>query len=147
MIDYDHLWRIETTYHDWRRLKTSFRSVGGMFGPLSQPKILKIRPRTCLFIARLTIVLPDLEISFKSWKIRKTYIFENRISKSMKNWSDHIPRVQFCMPNSFLDPKLVQNRPKTRFLSIFVKIRFYILLPGCYAQRLCVVGRKKVNKR
>ena len=47
------------------------RGCLGLFGPPSQPKNLKIRPRAYFFIARLTVMLPDVEISFKNRKIKK----------------------------------------------------------------------------
>ena len=94
MITYDHLWWIKSTYDGWRRLKTSFRSVGGLFGPLSQPKNLKIRPRKCFFIARLTIKLPDLEIPLKSRKIRKNLIFEK--SNFRNRWKNDLTIFSGC---------------------------------------------------
>ena len=38
------------------------RCCFGLFGPPSQPKNLKIRPRACFFKARLMVMLPDVEI-------------------------------------------------------------------------------------
>ena len=54
------------------------RRCFGLFGPPSQPTNLKIRHRACFFIARLTVMLLDVEISPKSkkkWKIG----FSNKI--------------------------------------------------------------------
>ena len=47
------------------------RGCLGLFGPPSQPYNVKIRSQTCFFKARLTVMLPDVEISFKSSKIKK----------------------------------------------------------------------------
>ena len=38
------------------------RSCLGLFGPPSQPNKVKIRPRASFFIARLMVMLPDVEI-------------------------------------------------------------------------------------
>ena len=46
----------------------------GLFGPPSQPYNVKIRPRACFFIACLMVMLPDVEIPFKSLKIMKNLI-------------------------------------------------------------------------
>ena len=42
------------------------RCCFGLFGPPSQPENLKIRPRACFSIARLMVMLPDVELSPKS---------------------------------------------------------------------------------
>ena len=38
----------------------------GLFGPLFRVNNVKIRPRACFFIARLMVMLPDVEIPPKS---------------------------------------------------------------------------------
>ena len=50
------------------------RGCLGLFGPLCQPNNVKIRPRACFFIARLTVMLPDLETPPKSRKIKNNLI-------------------------------------------------------------------------
>ena len=47
------------------------RCCFGLFGPLFQPYNVKIRQYACFFIARLMVMLPDVEISLKSQKITK----------------------------------------------------------------------------
>ena len=47
------------------------RRCFGLFGPLLQPNNVKIRRGACFFIARLMVMLPDVEISPKSRKITK----------------------------------------------------------------------------
>ena len=64
MITYDGLRVLMMAEDDSRR-------CFGLFGPPNQPNKLKIRPRACFFIARLMVMLPDVEISFKSRKITK----------------------------------------------------------------------------
>ena len=59
MIAYDGLRVLMMAEDDSRRCL-------GLFEPLCQPNNMKIRPRTCVFKARLTVMLPDVEISFKS---------------------------------------------------------------------------------
>ena len=41
------------------------RCCFGLFGPPIQSNKVKIRPRACFFIARLMVMLPDVEIYFK----------------------------------------------------------------------------------
>ena len=55
------------------------RCCFGLFGPPNQPYNVKIRTRACFFIARLMVMLPDLETPPKSQKITKNWIFKNRI--------------------------------------------------------------------
>ncbi len=38
------------------------RCCFGLFGPLFQPKIMKIRQSACFIKARLMVMLPDVEI-------------------------------------------------------------------------------------
>ena len=47
------------------------RCCFGLFGPLFQPNNVKIRQGACFFIARLMVMLPDVEIPLKSRKITK----------------------------------------------------------------------------
>ena len=47
------------------------RCCFGLFGPLFQPKIMKIKQGACFFTARLMVMLPDVEIPLKSRKITK----------------------------------------------------------------------------
>ena len=62
MITYDHLWWTKSTYDGWRRLKRLFGAVRA-----SQPtEKSEKKTRACFFIARLIVMLPDVEISFKS---------------------------------------------------------------------------------
>ncbi len=78
MINYDGLGVLMMAEDD-------SRGCLGLFGPLCQPNNVKIRPRTCFFIARLTIMLLDVEISFKSQKITKNWILKKSdFRKSMK---------------------------------------------------------------
>ena len=51
------------------------RCCFGVFGPLFQPYIVKIRQYACFFKARLMVMLPDVEIPFKSRKITEKQIF------------------------------------------------------------------------
>ena len=55
------------------------RSCLGLFGLPSQPKNLKIRPCACFFIARLMVMLPDVEIPPKNQKITKNLIFKKPV--------------------------------------------------------------------
>ena len=55
MITYDGLRVLMMAEDDSRR-------CFGLFGPPSQPNKVKIRPRACFFIARLMVMLPDVEI-------------------------------------------------------------------------------------
>ena len=54
------------------------RCCFGLFGPPSQPKNLKIKPRGYFFKLRSILMLPGLVIPFKSEKITK-----KRISKKV----------------------------------------------------------------
>ena len=47
------------------------RCCFGLFGPLFQLKIMKIIQGACFFIARLMVMLPDVEIPLKSRTITK----------------------------------------------------------------------------
>ena len=122
MITYDPLRRTKTTYNGWRRLKTTFRSVEGLFGPPSQPKNLKIRPRACLFIAHLMVMLPDVEISLKSKKLMENWNFKNRFFWKSKISSGSMPR---CIFWRFPPPEQPQNTPKTRFFKNYDFYGFY----------------------
>ena len=110
MIDYDHLWWIKSTYDGWRRLKTSFRSVGGLFGPLCQPINLKIRPGR-VFTWRVWLSCSRTSKYHSTSKNKeRTWFLKIGFSKSMNNWSDHIHQVQFFMLNSNLDSEPDFNR-------------------------------------
>ena len=51
------------------------RCCFGRFGPLFQPNNVKIRQGAYFFIARLMVMLPDVEIALKSHKITKNFVF------------------------------------------------------------------------
>ena len=74
MITYDGL-RVLMMVEDDLRFETprkkKLRCCFGLFGPLLQPKIMKIRQGASFFIARLMVMLLDVEISPKSRKIKK----------------------------------------------------------------------------
>ena len=74
MIAYDGL-RVLVMAED------DLRGCFGLFGPPSQPNNVKIRPRACFFIALLMVMLPDVEMSFKSWKITKNFILKIKFVK------------------------------------------------------------------
>ena len=62
MMTYDGLRVLMMAEDDSRR-------CFGLFGPPSQPKNLKMRPRACFFMARLMAMLLDVEISLKNKKL------------------------------------------------------------------------------
>ena len=47
------------------------RCCFGLFGPLFQAEIMKVRQGACFFIVRLMVMLLDVEIPLKSRKITK----------------------------------------------------------------------------
>ena len=59
MITYDGLRVLMMAEDDSRR-------CFGLFGPLLQPNNVKIRPRACFYIARLMVMLLDVETPPKS---------------------------------------------------------------------------------
>ena len=77
------------------------RCCFGLFGPLFQPNIMKIRQGACFFIARLMVMLPDVEIPLKSRKITKTNFFGNLIFSSLAK-SPHTSGIKSCVsPDDF----------------------------------------------
>ena len=72
------------------------RCCFGLFGPLFQPNIMKIRQGACFFIARLMVMLPDVEIPPKSRKITKTKFSGYLIFSSLAK-SPHISGIKSCV--------------------------------------------------
>jgi len=91
------------------------RGCLGLFGPLCQPNNVKIRPRTCFGKARLTVMLPGVEISLKSFKIKKNLFFKIGFSKLLKFRQDRCPDVFFGGSNPRNTPKIFQKPDFYRF--------------------------------
>ena len=77
------------------------RCCFGLFGPLFQPNIMKIRQGACFFIARLMVMLPDVEIPLKSRKITKNNFLRNLFFSSLAK-SRHTSGIKSCAsPDGF----------------------------------------------
>ena len=102
MITYDGLRVLIMAEDDSRR-------CFGLFGPPSQSKNLKIRPRACFFIARLMVMLLDVEIQSKSRKITKHWIFKNHFFENLKYRQDRCPDVFFGGSHPRNTPEIFQK--------------------------------------
>ena len=79
----------------------------GLFGPLFQSNIMKIRQGAYFFIARLMVMLPDVEIPPKSRTYRKTKFSRNLIFSSLAK-SPHTSGIKSCMSLDGFDAVLDQ---------------------------------------
>ena len=111
------------TYDGLRVLKMAeddSRGCLGLFVPPSQPKNLKIRPRACFFIARLMVMLPNVEISLNKKK-RKPWLKIEFLK------IENIVRID--APMYFLEAAIPKTQPKYQqqinFKWFFQKIDFY----------------------
>ena len=77
------------------------RCCFGLFGPLFQPKIMKIRQGACFFKARLMVMLPDVEIPLKSRKITKKYIFQKLDVFKFGQIAPYFGDQKLCVPGWF----------------------------------------------
>ena len=74
VFDIEEWWLRMITYDGLRVLmmaEDDSRCCFGLFGPLFQPNIMRIRQGACFFIASLMVMLLDVEIPPKSRKITK----------------------------------------------------------------------------
>ena len=70
-------------------------------GPLFQPKIMKIRQGACFFIARLMVMLPNVEIPPKSRKITKNKIFTKPDFFKFGHIGPYFGDQKLCVPGWF----------------------------------------------
>ena len=109
MLTYDELRALMMAEDDSR---CCFR----LFGPPSQPKILKIRPRGYFFMLSSILMLPGFKIPPKSQKITKNWIFKKSdFQKSMKNGSEPIRIYSFSRRIRFRIPNWTKTVPKPDF--------------------------------
>ena len=108
------------------------RCCFGLFGLLFQPYNVKIRQYACFFIARLMVMLPDVEISAKSKKITKNWILKSRIFQN--RWKMDLNQVIYTVfhaefeSGSKIEPKPSQNQ----IFTIFSKIIFFMFFINLY---------------
>ena len=73
----------------------------GVSGPLFQPKIMKIRQGACFFKARLMVMLPDVEITFKSRAITKNFFFTKLDVFKFGQIAPYFGDQKLCIPGWF----------------------------------------------
>ena len=77
------------------------RCCFGLFGPLFQPNIMKIRQGAYFSIARLMVMLPDVEIPLKSRKITENYFFQKLDFFKFGQIAPYFGDQKLCVPGWF----------------------------------------------
>ena len=77
------------------------RCCFGLFGSLFQPNNVKIRQGACFFIARLMVMLPDVDIPPKSQQIKKKQSFRKLDFFKFGQIAPYFGDQKLCLPGWF----------------------------------------------